>query len=1540
MKQLFSFFLLLFTLTSSAQTVQDNMWVTNGTVRAVQRAGNTVYIGGNFTKVGPHIPGGVAIDAATGNPDVSYPKLNGSVSTVVPDGAGGWYIGGNFTQVGGQPRNRLARINADGSLHPWNPDANSYVTTIVVVGSTVYVGGNFTHIGGQVRNRIAALDAATGAVTAWNPDANQTVHALAVAGNIVYVGGSFSNIGGQVRRYIAALDAVTGTAMTWNPNGRYSGISYSGVFTIAIAGSTVYVGGRFQNIGGQARNHIAALDAATGTATAWNPNVTASNNGVYTLVVTDGTVYAGGWFSNIGGQNRNNIAALNASTGLATDWNPDAGFSSFGSVNTLAVTNGTVYVGGQFTNIGGQDRNHIAAIDVITGAATDWNPDANEWVSTLAVDGSTIYVGGGFTSIGDEQLDRNNIAALNATTGVPTAWNPDADNWVLTLAVDGSTLYAGGRFENIGGQARNRIAAIDATTGVATAWDPDADHEVLTLEVNSSTLYAGGRFENIGGQARNRIAAIDATTGTATIWNPDANGVVWTLAVDDGTVYVGGGFTTIGGQARNRIAAIDATGIATLWDPSASGTVRTLAVTGSTVYAGGMFVNIGGQTRRNIAALDAATGAATVWNPNANNLVLTLAVDGSTVYVGGEFTNIGGQSRNSMAALDAATGDATAWNAGLVGIDASVQALAVSGNTTYVGGVFHGIAQQLRRGFAALSTTDGIPDCPGEEPLTLSFTTSGVCTGYEPQATITAIASGSAAPLVYALLLSDNPDEPDESFEYVDEPVFSVSEFGTYQLRVRDACGSYLTRQVEIHPASPRARVAQGLSNTLYQPDPLPENCDKLRGVLNLVNDETGAPLGISGGVKYLLEVWEHIDGCPADFTYKEEPDWSKEMTHNDDRVTFFNANSNAFSWRLTSGCGEVTTGCNTKTPITPAVSSMRFFQPCTDKGATVVVVTNSNARPYTLHVTAYDAGNNVIGEYSGEQDDLLFTDIPPAHHYEASFKDRCGDVFEFTRSYESADPAVTISYSGDCAAVPGTRNVIISNFRGNIPGFGTTSPGPGNRFTLRHAVTGTIYETDPEYAAENPYWLRVRFASIPPGDYLLSVLGEPGACITEIPVTVTEPDPSTVPIFDLDGSVTQTCSGTGTITAQIVTNLAGGLSYRLIDTATGATITTNSSGVFPNLSAGAYTVSVARSYCEGTLLSTKDFTILPTGADPWIVTNIGINCDNGTTGVAGLVFLGTAPFELEMKKTTEGDAAWAVIDAAAPNERLVTGLDPNTHYNVRVTDGCGNRTVAVVSVGPLAQVPRLTEEHPCIGEPYALELADIPGAVYSWRRQGSTTPISSSHKLEWAAYAAGDNGTYECIVTIGDCITRTETIALNSELCGGALPVRWISFEGRLDEQNLATLDWATEESNVSHYEVERSRNARDFHAIATVPAHGDGAGRYRFTDPTAVLGHIYYRIRQVDRDGTFSHSRIISLHMQSQAVLKAYPNPARRSIVVELGAGLVGSRARLVSTAGVVLQEFTVKEPVFSIPLQGYPAGIYLLHTEDGKVVKVVKE
>jgi hypothetical protein len=684
-----------------AQTGAPPLWTTNGTVYAVVRDGGTIYIGGNFTKVGRTTGSCAGIDASTGTPQGPYAGVIGKVYAIAPDGNGGWYLGGSFTAVRGQPRNNLAQLDAAGNLTAWDPDVRGPfgdpgvgVYALAVSGGTVFVGGWFFSIHGQGRNCLAALDATTGAPASWTRYPNGVVNALAVSGSTIYAGGSFTAIGGQPRNYIAALDMASGLATPWNPSANHP------VGTLAVNGGTVYAGGNFTTIGGQPRNYVAALDATSGAATPWDPN---ASNSVTTLAVSGATVYAGGCFTTIGGQPRSYVAALDAVSGAASAWNasPDS------CVSALAVNGSTVYVAGRFTSIGGQPRSNLAALDAASAAVTAWNPNPDREVSALAVNGSTVYAGGSFTSVG--WLLRNGLAALDAATGAFTGWNPNPrDSYpvnptparVYALAVSNGTVYVGGQFTDIGGcDDCYGLVGLDAVSGEAT-WssaasleDQDNDPHVgpSALAVSGGTVYVGGNFVWAGGYRREYLAALDVASGAVTAWNPGASSSHIALAVSGSTIYVGDG----------RVRAIDAAdGATNIWSVSTDGAVAALAVSGGTVYAGGYFGSIGGQPRSGIAALDAISGAATTWNPNAQGQIDALTVNGGTVYAGGYFTSIGGQPRNNIAALDAVTGVATALNPNA---DDRVLALAASDGAVYLGGQFHHVGGQLSPGIAAIS---------------------------------------------------------------------------------------------------------------------------------------------------------------------------------------------------------------------------------------------------------------------------------------------------------------------------------------------------------------------------------------------------------------------------------------------------------------------------------------------------------------------------------------------------------------------------------------------------------------------------------------------------------------------------------------------------------------------------------------------------------------------------------------------------------------------------------------------------------------------
>ncbi len=582
---------------------------------------------------------------------------------------------------------------------------------------TRYFGGDFTVFRPWDTGGGALVGASTGDVNSTFPKVTGYIWAAASDGSGgFYIGGRFSCIGPNIsggcdgvddfpRNNAAHINADGSVDPSWNPNPNQD------VEAIAVSGSTVYLAGFFNTvtIGGitTPRNAAAAVTTA-GALTAWNPN---PNSSVRALAVSGSNVYLGGWFTNVGGQPRNRAAAVNNTNGAATSWNPNVSFV----VNALAVLESTVYLGGAFTTVGGQARNYAAAVTTDgAGTLTPWNPNLNSGVNAIAVLGSTVYLGGWFTTV--QGADRNYAAAVNNTNGAATSWNPNPNSGVFAIGVSGSNVYLGGRFTTVTVAGittlRNRAAALD-TDGTLTPWNPNLSGggDVHAIGVLGSTVYLGGWFNTAGGTTRNRAAALD-TDGALTGWNPNLDNRVSAIGVLGSTVYLGGDFTTAGADAtpRSRAAAVTTSGAGTLtsWNPNLNNGVNAIAVLESTVYLGGWFDNVGGQTRRRAAAVDATTGIATDWNPNLDNGVYAIAVLGSTVYLGGAFDTAGATPRSRAAAVTTSgTGTLTDWNPNL---NNDVLALAVSGSNVYLGGWFNTVGagdEVATRNSAAAVDTDG-----------------------------------------------------------------------------------------------------------------------------------------------------------------------------------------------------------------------------------------------------------------------------------------------------------------------------------------------------------------------------------------------------------------------------------------------------------------------------------------------------------------------------------------------------------------------------------------------------------------------------------------------------------------------------------------------------------------------------------------------------------------------------------------------------------------------------------------------------------------
>jgi hypothetical protein len=367
-----------------------------------------------------------------------------------------------------------------------------------------------------------------------------------------------------------------------------------------------------------------------------DPGIAQANDRVLTILRTDGTIYIGGDFTAITDANgtvaRDHIAAIDAATGLVLPWDPGAD----ATVRALAVSpdGSTVYAGGDFVTFGGQARGHIAAFaaDPSSVALTPWQPHVNRAVYTIAPLGSRVLIGGSFTSIGG--VRRVRLASLSASTGAVLPWAPNASSEVRAIVPsgDGTRIFVAGFFDHINGVAQNHVAALSASSpsGKPLPWKYHPPFAVVTLARNGPTLFGGGHGS--GGH----LVAWGAKGGMR--WARGLDGNVEGLTIVDGELIAGGHFThagfTIGAPHRRHLAAFNPnTGaIDPDWHPSVNMPLGVFSVAGAGqhVYVGGDFTSIGPAAQQGFAQF-ATTDPADTTAPAVTALPDARVVTGSTL---------------------------------------------------------------------------------------------------------------------------------------------------------------------------------------------------------------------------------------------------------------------------------------------------------------------------------------------------------------------------------------------------------------------------------------------------------------------------------------------------------------------------------------------------------------------------------------------------------------------------------------------------------------------------------------------------------------------------------------------------------------------------------------------------------------------------------------------------------------------------------------------------------------------------------------------
>lgn len=216
----------------------------------------------------------------------------------------------------------------------------------------------------------------------------------------------------------------------------------------------------------------------------------------------------------------------------------------------------------------------------------------------------------------------------------------------------------------------------------------------------------------------------------------------------------------------------------------------------------------------------------------------------------------------------------------------------------------------------------------------------------------------------------------------------------------------------------------------------------------------------------------------------------------------------------------------------------------------------------------------------------------------------------------------------------------------------------------------------------------------------------------------------------------------------------------------------------------------------------------------------------------------------------------------------------------------------------------------------------------------GTTSTLASGVAVPQLSTTQTIQRTGATVVTLTWTNTQTAskgTININEF---GVLPVELKKFEGKQKNDKIL-LEWETgSEKNNKEFIIERSQDGKEFTSIGTVEGNGTTTEEqfYEYMDESPAIGWNYYRLKQVDFDGQFEYSEVLSIHHASEGSVSVYPNPITKGQALHIQSDLDELDLTIMSIDGKIVKTQKITGDT-TIDCADLPAGMYIYHLTNGK-------
>lgn len=651
----------------------------------------------------------------------------------------------------------------------------------------------------------------------------------------------------------------------------------------------------------------------------------------------------------------------------------------------------------------------------------------------------------------------------------------------------------------------------------------------------------------------------------------------------------------------------------------------------------------------------------------------------------------------------------------------------------------------------------------------VAVSTTNVCSNFTQGGTINIDGvTGGKAPLQYSIIQNASANYPDNLSNYSASTSKTVTAFGTYQIRVKDACGEYYTKTFELAPSLPKVDFK-------WKPTRICGSGNQVKGSYWYMSNSS------VGGVATILDHPNGINIEIRDTNASGAILYSGHIASENSVFTYTMNSSHVYYITTTNACGLSSTSIHDLSINTTDNGERYDFRPVVKAsgcGSSETMSVSGNLieqsfwqYPVTAVLkntagTQIGTSQTLTGPYDATNS-YNFTGLPMGN-YDLTLTDACGGTktIRINNVRNAGAPVMkkklTLKWlCGDNGLPPLTQNnttQVQLEIEGYFPDLNNADvkiiSGPSNVGVKGILINGSLWT----------------WSNMLPGTYVVQY----SSCGQSYTYTFVIDSNDDLLHQSFTATANSQCGGTGNITSTL--RYDGSYTYivELVNSA-GTVIQTSQTGNFSNIPAGQYTVRMkVTPYCGNNgeynyyVDQPVKVTIVGANGGAQVSSNVGIICEDGSgnalsTGSAYLDIAGAGPFTVDYSTSPTGP--WTTINGVG-NFLTLNNLVANTEYYVEITDICGIKRTHTVQVNKMGSLSTTNSVHPCNNQPYTLEIPYYSGATYEWvNPQGAV--ISNTRTYSIPSYDPSYNGTYVAKITWGNCVTRYVNLTINSSQCG-----------------------------------------------------------------------------------------------------------------------------------------------------------------------------